>query len=170
MSPEVVTEAATEMPGEVIAAGVVGAAGEPAVVGATVESNILAADSRHEIPADFLLDGCHAVDEIEVIKDRSIRDGAEEHTAIGNSIRCLVNARRHLSTETDVVLQDDIPAKAHIEAATFRRDPVRAPGSSNGSKAQRCVKLLRLKAGRADPHHRQGKQDKGLSQVKSPQP
>jgi len=170
MPPEVVTEGATEMPGEMIAAGVVGAAREPAGVVATVKTHILAADSSHEIPADFLFHGCHTVDKIEAVEDRAIRNGTEEHTAIGNSVQRPANTRRHVATETEVVLQDDVSAKAHIQAPTFRWDSVRASRSSDGSKAQRCVNLLRLKAGRTHKHQHQGKQDKGLSQVKSPQP
>jgi len=82
MPPKVIPEGAAKMPSEMIAAGVIGAAGESAVVSATVKTYVLAADSSHEVPPDFVLGGRHTVDGVEVIEDRPIGNNPEEHAAV----------------------------------------------------------------------------------------
>jgi len=119
MPPKVITEGAAEMPGEMIAAGVIGAAGKSAIVSAAVKTYILAADSSHEVAPNFVLGGRHTVDGVDIIEDRPIGNNPEEHAAVRNAVRRLSNAGRDRPAKAEVMLQDNVAAEAHVQAATF---------------------------------------------------
>lgn len=152
MSPEVVTEVGAEMPSKMVAAGVIRATSESAGVRATIKAYILPPDPRHEVGPDFVLYGSDTVNSVEVIKNGSIRNYPQKGATIGHSVRRLPKPGRHLSAETDVVLQNDIAAETHVKPATFRRESVRAGGSGNRPKAQGSVKLLGMKTDRGSKH------------------
>ena len=116
MTPEVETNVAAEVPGKVVTAHVVGAAGKGAatVIGC-VEPQILASDAGHHVSPEFFLDG-RSVDRIEVIKNGPIGLGKDK-TRRAAAIDGLLGPPRYFAAKTDVMPQNEYAAKAGVKAA-----------------------------------------------------
>lgn len=74
--PEVISDVTTKVKGKMVAADVVGAAGEAVAVELGVEPQIFATNSRHHIAAEFFTKFA-SVHGIEIVKDRAIRSHSE---------------------------------------------------------------------------------------------
>src|ERR1700722_6164514 len=77
VSPEVVANVGAEVPGKVVTAHVIGAAGEAVTAESGVEPQVLAANSSHYIAAKFLAKVA-PVNCVDIIKDRTIGSLSEK--------------------------------------------------------------------------------------------
>src|SRR5579859_68527 len=112
VSPDVVTEVRAKVPCKVIAALVIGVPGKRVPTDVSgVGTQVLAADSRHQITADLLLDRGKTIHRVEVIEDRPVRQ-YEKCAAIADAVRRLPKSGCNLSAKPDVVFQYHISAEA----------------------------------------------------------
>lgn len=151
VSPEVISDVAAKVECKVVAAHVIGAAGEAVTVELGVEPQVLAADSRHHITAEFFAEFA-SVDGIEIVKDGAVR-GYSESGGIAFRIKRLMCSPSDFSTESEMVLQNKEAAETWIEspcqgwkvgAIAVRR----WAGSANRTESECSVKFLSLRADR----------------------
>jgi len=113
MPPEVVANVGAKVSGKVVAAHVIGAAGEAVTVELSVEPQVLTANSCHYIAAELLAELC-AINGVEIVEDWAIGRLEDAATFRVNSLMC---SPRNFPTETEVMLQDKEAAKAGVQSS-----------------------------------------------------
>ena len=122
VAPKVIANVGSEVSRKVIAAHIICAAGDAVTVELGVEPQVLAADSGHYIPAEFLAE-LASVDSVEIIEDRTIGSFCEKGgTAF--RIESPTCPPRDLAAEPNVVLQDEEAAKAGIQSSAHGRKDI----------------------------------------------
>lgn len=116
VSPEVIPNVAANMEGEVVAALVIGATTKRAALEeGSIEAQVLASDTGHDISAKLLLS--NPINGIEIVKNRTVRlDVAERR----DSIHSLSSPPRHFTAESDVVLKTKNAAEAWVQSTAQR--------------------------------------------------
>src|SRR5207248_1771229 len=117
ITPEVVTNIGAEVSGKMITTLVIGAGSDAAGVVGSIEAEIFAANSCHHIAAEFLIELC-AINGVKVIKNGTVR-GLKQKIGTGCGVHRLMRTPRSFDAETDVVLQNEEPTQAGIEATAY---------------------------------------------------
>lgn len=128
----------SEVSQEVVAAGVIRASRETAIVERLVESQVFRPDSGGEFAADPVV--LRRVDCVDIIEDRTIR--------LKSCIKVLARPPGRFSINAELLLEQEVAAEIQISSASHGHRQVSAGGRRCGGRGQRaytkcCIELLR---------------------------